>query len=41
VPQHAFNLAGSSATERFAGIHLDIEPHTLGAAWRENQNANS
>lgn len=26
----AFNLAGDDAAERFSGVHLDIEPHTVG-----------
>jgi hypothetical protein len=34
----AFNRESSSPGQRFAGVHLDIEPHTLGASWRENAN---
>ena len=29
----SFNAGSSSAAQRFAGVQLDIEPHTLGAAW--------
>ncbi|KJE92113.1 hypothetical protein CAOG_03135 [Capsaspora owczarzaki ATCC 30864] len=32
----AFNKGTSDATDDFDGIHLDIEPHVLGALWTSN-----
>jgi hypothetical protein len=31
--------AGAAASERLDGVHYDIEPHQLGASWRQNTAA--
>eukprot|EP01135_Chromosphaera_perkinsii_P009596 Nk52_evm46s1810 gene=Nk52_evmTU46s1810 len=34
-----FNAATDDPSDDFDGIHLDIEPHTLGSIWRQNTDA--
>ncbi|XP_004347706.2 hypothetical protein CAOG_04955 [Capsaspora owczarzaki ATCC 30864] len=35
----SFNTGTTTQEDDFDGIHLDIEPHTLGAIWRQNTGA--